>query len=287
MREKFFHQNLQQWYLFGLLLTPNYPEKSKEEVKLKPKGSCNSFSVSCPVEHSDICVCVRLELTESLLLSFAFLVSQMMKNLPAMQETRVRSLEKGMATHSSILAWRILWAEEPGWLQSMGSQRIRHDWARYCAKYFPDISPFNSHSLIRLVLLFFPLSSGETEAQEKTNNLPSWGPKSLDLNVESCPPQSWPWIRIRHGLTGCWEWDSWLASFWQTQGKWQHWGLLVSRIVPGKYLSAIPKLFGTRDWFHGRLFFRGPEVGGWFQDYFKCIMFVVHVVPDLMSPLIW
>ena len=222
------------------------------------------------------------------------------KKSPAILGMQVRSLgwedplEKGMATHSSILAWRILWIEEPGWLQSMGSQRIRHDGARYCAKYFPDISPFNSHSLVRLVLLlvrlvllFFPLSSGETEAQEKTNNLPSWGPESRDLNVESCPPQSWPWIRIHHGLTGCWEWDFWLASFWQTQGKWQHWGLLVSRIVPGKYLSAIPKLFGTRDWFHGRLFFHGPEAGGWFQDYFKCSMFIVHVVPDLMPPLIW
>ena len=40
-----------------------------------------------------------------------------------------RSLEKGMATHSSILAWRIPWTEEPGGLQSMGSQRVRHDWA--------------------------------------------------------------------------------------------------------------------------------------------------------------
>ena len=50
-----------------------------------------------------------------------------------MQETQVRSLgqedtlEKGMATHSSILAWRIPQTEEPGWLQSMGSQRVRHD----------------------------------------------------------------------------------------------------------------------------------------------------------------
>ena len=49
-----------------------------------------------------------------------------------MQETRVRSLgwedplEKGMATHSSILAWRIPWTEEPGGLQSMGLQRVRH-----------------------------------------------------------------------------------------------------------------------------------------------------------------
>ena len=55
-------------------------------------------------------------------------MSQMVKNLPAMQETRVRSLgwedplEMGMATHSSILAWRIPWTEEPGGLQSTGLQ---------------------------------------------------------------------------------------------------------------------------------------------------------------------
>ena len=57
----------------------------------------------------------------------------MVKNLPAMQEIRVRPpgredpLEKGMATHSSILAQRIPWTEEPGWLQSMRSQIVRHD----------------------------------------------------------------------------------------------------------------------------------------------------------------
>ena len=57
----------------------------------------------------------------------------MVKNLPAMQETHIRSLgqdnplEKGMATHSSILAWRISWAEEPGGLQSMELQRVGHD----------------------------------------------------------------------------------------------------------------------------------------------------------------
>ena len=55
----------------------------------------------------------------------------MVKNPPAMQETWVRSLwedplEKGMATHSSILAWRIPWTEEPGGLQSMGLQRVGH-----------------------------------------------------------------------------------------------------------------------------------------------------------------
>ena len=60
----------------------------------------------------------------------AFLVSQTEKNLPAMQETRVQSLgredplEKGVATHSSIIAWRLPWTEEPGRLQSMRSQRV-------------------------------------------------------------------------------------------------------------------------------------------------------------------
>ena len=57
----------------------------------------------------------------------------MVKNLPAMQETQVRSLgpedplKKKMATHSSILAWRIPQTEEPGRLQSMGSKRVGHD----------------------------------------------------------------------------------------------------------------------------------------------------------------
>ena len=63
----------------------------------------------------------------------ASLVAQRVKRLPAMQETWVRSLgwedslEKEMATHSSILAWRIPWTEEPGRPQPMGSQRVRHD----------------------------------------------------------------------------------------------------------------------------------------------------------------
>ena len=63
----------------------------------------------------------------------ASLVPHRLKHLPAMQEAWVRSLgredtvEKEMATHSSILAWRIPWTAEPGGLQSTGSQRIRHN----------------------------------------------------------------------------------------------------------------------------------------------------------------
>ena len=64
-----------------------------------------------------------------------FPVAQTLKNLPAMQETQVRfldwedPLEKGMAIHSSIVAWRIPWTEEPGGPQSVGSHRVQHYWA--------------------------------------------------------------------------------------------------------------------------------------------------------------
>ena len=60
-------------------------------------------------------------------------MAQVVKNLPVIQETQVQNLdgedplEKEMATHSSILAWRIPWTEEPGRTRSMGSQRVRHD----------------------------------------------------------------------------------------------------------------------------------------------------------------
>ena len=69
-------------------------------------------------------------------------VAQLVKNLPTMQETWVQSLswedplEKGKATHSSILAWRISWTEEPGRLQSLGSQRVGHNLATFTFTLF-------------------------------------------------------------------------------------------------------------------------------------------------------
>ena len=66
-------------------------------------------------------------------INWASLVAQMVKRLPTMQETRVQflgwegPLEKKMAIHSSTLAWKIPWMEEPGRLQSMGSLRVRHN----------------------------------------------------------------------------------------------------------------------------------------------------------------
>ena len=81
-------------------------------------GRSAGEGIGCPLEYS-----------------WASLVAQMVKNPPSMRETWVRSLgwedppEEGMATHSSILAWRIPWTEEPGGLQSTGLQRVRYDWA--------------------------------------------------------------------------------------------------------------------------------------------------------------
>ena len=75
------------------------------------------------------------------------MVAQTVKNLPAMQEAEVQSLgqedplQKGMATHSSVLAWRIPWAEEPSGLQSMGLHRVGHNWAT------------NTHQILRVKIL--------------------------------------------------------------------------------------------------------------------------------------
>ena len=71
-------------------------------------------------------------------------MAQTIKNRPAMQETWVRSLswedplEEGLTTYSSILAWRIPWTEELGGLQSMGSQRVGHDWATNTGTALPS-----------------------------------------------------------------------------------------------------------------------------------------------------
>ena len=70
---------------------------------------------------------------QAIIYTMASLVTQAVKNMPAVQETRVRSLgrddplEKEMVIHSSILAGRVPWTEEPGGLQSMRSQRVGHD----------------------------------------------------------------------------------------------------------------------------------------------------------------
>ena len=87
---------------------------------------------------------------------FLSLVAQTLKNLPVVQETWVQSLgredplEKGMATHSSTLALRIPWTEEPGGLQSTGSQRVRHNRATnaftsQCTSALRGLFPVSPH----------------------------------------------------------------------------------------------------------------------------------------------
>ena len=104
---------------------------------------CDTLNIEDGEEKDEICVgqwSYHQKWTILLmrhLIGEASLVTQMVKNLPAMQEIRVQSLggtdslEKGMATHSSILAWKIPWTKEPGRLQSLGLQRVRHNWVTH------------------------------------------------------------------------------------------------------------------------------------------------------------
>ena len=103
-----------------VFLPLNYPQDNASGF---PHGSVGKESACNAGDTVDV----------GLIPGLASLVAQRLKRLPAMQETRVQSLgqedplEKEMATHSSILAWRIPWMEEPGWLQSTGSQRVGHN----------------------------------------------------------------------------------------------------------------------------------------------------------------
>ena len=120
------------------------------------------------------------------------LVAQTVKGLPTMRETWVRSLvgedllEKEMATHSSILAWKIPWTEEPGWLLSMGSQRVGHSpvayWtptdlraSSFTVMYFCLFIPFMGFSRQeRWSGLPFPSPVGHILSELSTMTHPSW-----------------------------------------------------------------------------------------------------------------
>ena len=111
------------------------PPDVRREATLDPSSTVRDRSLLC--QHLDSGLLQKCETINFYCLSNlvygASLVAQTVKNLPAMQETWIRSpsredpLEKGMATHSSIRAWRIPRTEEPGGLQSMGPQRVGHD----------------------------------------------------------------------------------------------------------------------------------------------------------------
>ena len=114
--------------LFSLFFPSHFPDSSVGE-----ESSCNAG------HPDDSCVGkIPWRRDRPLQYSWASLVAQLVKNLPAMRETRVWSLgwedppEKGKATHASILAWR-----NPGTTQSMGSQKVRHDWVTFTSLSIP------------------------------------------------------------------------------------------------------------------------------------------------------
>ena len=124
----------------SLSISRTFPSSQIETLDPLNNNSPLPASPSPGNHHSTFCL-YEFNYSGSLLVflslasyNWASLVAQMVKRLPTMRETWVRSLgledllEKEMATHSSILAWRIPWTEDPGRLQSMGSQRVRHDW---------------------------------------------------------------------------------------------------------------------------------------------------------------
>ena len=116
----------------------------------------------------------------------ASLVAPMVKNPPAMQETQVWSqgwedpLEKEMVTHSSILAWRIPWTEEPNRLQSMESQRVGHDWVTnilYCISQVSLVvknSPANAEDLRDTSWIFGLGRSLDQEGMATQSSILAW-----------------------------------------------------------------------------------------------------------------
>ena len=146
------------WATTLIILFPHRSQSIGEAfwlVPLPPPVHCGirmAFLKHYFVQTVSACVQLPSMLLQIIIFS-ASLVAQAVKNLPAVQETQVGSLgredllEKGMATHSSILAWRIPWTEDPGGLQSKGSQRVRHYWATntlspHCTPALPPKTSF-------------------------------------------------------------------------------------------------------------------------------------------------
>ena len=121
-----------QWYCISSVSVVQHHDQQSDWYT---QGTHSDF-ISFTLTHLCVCVCVCVCVFICVFSSRQFsLVAQMAKHLPEMQEIRVWSmgqkdpLERGMATHSSHLAWRIPWTEEPGGLKSVGLQRVGHDWA--------------------------------------------------------------------------------------------------------------------------------------------------------------
>ena len=142
----------------------------------------------------------------TLLINWASLVAQLVKNLPAVQETRVWSLgwedplEKEMATHSSILAWKISWTEKPGGLQSMGSQRVGHDWATNTnalfINYLINLKSIHTGSTVEFLILNVTVSDEWIWCPDKLKKKKNQGLLHFDAIIKlqlsmHCSHSSW------------------------------------------------------------------------------------------------
>ena len=165
----------------------------------------------------------------------ASLVAHVVKNLLTVQETRIWSLgwedplEKGMATHSSILAWRIPWTEEPGRLQAMGLQKVGHN---CMADMLNPLSWGWSH--VHAGCPAASLASSSKMPVETT--LQSWQPKLSAYTATPPPVEShWPsvWIRIQLYLI-CWNISRDLA--------------VRSNVFHSQCVGRIPKLIPFVQW---------------------------------------
>ena len=155
----------------------------------------------------------------------------MVKNLPAMQETWVQSLgqkdplEKGMAIHCSILAWRIPWTEEPGGLQFVGLQRVRHDWATFTTTDFTYSEMHETFFNLTVFCVFFKICLflavlGLRCCVQALSSCSEWGLFS------SCRV----WASQCGGLScGSTDFSSYDALVWLP---WGMWGLLGAGIEP-------------------------------------------------------
>ena len=184
----------------------------------------------------------------------ASLVAQMVKNLPAMQETQVRSLgredplEKEMATHFSNLAWRILWTEESGGLQSIGSQRVRQDWDT------------NTHTHTQFFLkLFYSFNSTYHYHNQEKHIKMVMEPLSIELWLSNITPKKNDWSMywfLRAVITNyyrlgslkqqkCitsqfWRLEVWKQGVGRFGSSWRLWGRICFIQLSFWWLLAIP-----------------------------------------------
>ena len=142
-------------------------------------------------------------------------MAQMVKNLLAMRETWVRSLgqedpqEEEIATHSSILGWRIPWTEEPGRLQSMGSQRVRHNRTTNTFTFFNLIHSYYKILVMRLPWWLTDIEStsvaGDVSSIPDPGRSPGEGNgRTLQYSCLENPMDSGDWQATVHGVAKSW-----------------------------------------------------------------------------------